>query len=74
VDFETGDLVHLTGRAEIVWTPATGVRVAIEDVVTRPGGTPLRFALVEPSPVNPPLVTTGSARASKGTWGAKEDE
>jgi predicted pyridoxine 5'-phosphate oxidase superfamily flavin-nucleotide-binding protein len=72
VDFETGDLVQATGRAQIVWTPATAVRVSLEEVVVRPGGSPLRLALVEPSPVNPPLpVTSSRAAASEGVRGER---
>jgi predicted pyridoxine 5'-phosphate oxidase superfamily flavin-nucleotide-binding protein len=58
VDFEKGDLVQLTGRARVLWEPATAVRVAIEEVRETPGASPLRFELVEPSPVNPPLPIT----------------
>jgi predicted pyridoxine 5'-phosphate oxidase superfamily flavin-nucleotide-binding protein len=62
VDFVTGDLVQMTGRTEIVWAPTTAVRLSIEDVTTRPGGTPLRFELLEASPVNPPLPVTRGTR------------
>jgi predicted pyridoxine 5'-phosphate oxidase superfamily flavin-nucleotide-binding protein len=58
VDFEKGDLVQLTGRARVLWEPATAVRVAIEEVLETPGASSLRFELVEPSPVNPPLAVT----------------
>jgi hypothetical protein len=58
VDFERGDLLQLTGRAEIRWEPETALRVVLEEVRETPGGSPLRFELVEPSPVNPPLVVT----------------
>ncbi len=58
VDFEKGDVVQLTGRAQVEWMPATGVRVEIEEVLETPGASPLRFELVEPSPVNPPLPVT----------------
>jgi predicted pyridoxine 5'-phosphate oxidase superfamily flavin-nucleotide-binding protein len=55
VDFERGDLLQFTGRAQIQWEPATAVRVRVEEIRETPGGSPLRFALVEPSPSNPPL-------------------
>jgi predicted pyridoxine 5'-phosphate oxidase superfamily flavin-nucleotide-binding protein len=58
VDFERGDLLQLTGRAEIRWEPRTTVRVAVEDVLETPGGSSLRYELVEPSPANPPLAVT----------------
>jgi len=58
VDFERGDLLQLTGRTEIRWEPETAVRVAIEEVRQTPGGSSLRFELVEPSPANPPLAVT----------------
>jgi predicted pyridoxine 5'-phosphate oxidase superfamily flavin-nucleotide-binding protein len=58
VDFERGDLVQLTGRAQVLWVPETAVRVAIEEVRETTGGSSLRFELVEPSPANPPLAVT----------------
>jgi predicted pyridoxine 5'-phosphate oxidase superfamily flavin-nucleotide-binding protein len=58
VDFEHGDLLQVTGRARVLWEPETAVRVAIEDVRETPGGSPLRYELVEPSPANPPLPVT----------------
>jgi hypothetical protein len=67
IDFERGDLVQLTGRARIQWEPQTTVRVELEEVRETPGGFPLRFSLLEPSPFNPPLaVTTMEAPASQG--------
>jgi len=62
VDFEGGDLLQLTGRAELLWKPATAVRVRIEQVRETPGGSPLRFELVEPWPANPPLPVTSRGR------------
>jgi predicted pyridoxine 5'-phosphate oxidase superfamily flavin-nucleotide-binding protein len=53
VDFETGDLLQLTGRARTLWRPETAVRVEIEEVRETPRGSGLRFALIEPSPANP---------------------
>lgn len=58
VDFERGDLLQLTGRAEIRWEPHTTVRVTVEEVLETRGGSSLRFELVEPSPANPPLAVT----------------
>ena len=58
VDFERGDLLQLTGHARVQWEPETAVRVTIEDVRETPAGSSLRFELVEPSPVNPPLAVT----------------
>src|SRR5262249_38316472 len=56
IDFACGDLLQLTARAEVLSGPETSVRFAIEDVREIPEGSPLRFELVEPSPVNPPLA------------------
>jgi predicted pyridoxine 5'-phosphate oxidase superfamily flavin-nucleotide-binding protein len=58
VDFERGDLLQITGRARVLWAPETAVRVEIEEVRLTPGGSPLRFELVEPWPGNPPLTVT----------------
>jgi predicted pyridoxine 5'-phosphate oxidase superfamily flavin-nucleotide-binding protein len=58
VDFERGDLLQMTGRAEIGWRPRTTVRVTLEEILEAPGASPLRFELVEPSPANPPLAVT----------------
>jgi uncharacterized protein len=62
VDFETGDLLQATGRASIDWTPEAVaefggaervVELRIDAVRDTPGGSPLRWRLVEPSPFNP---------------------
>jgi len=58
VDFERGDLLQVTGRARVQWAPETRVRLELEEVRETPGGSPLRFELVEPSPANPPLAVT----------------
>jgi predicted pyridoxine 5'-phosphate oxidase superfamily flavin-nucleotide-binding protein len=58
VDFERGDLLQLTGRAEIRWGGRATVRLVIEEARETRGGRRLRFELVEPSPVNPPLAVT----------------
>lgn len=66
-DFENGDLLHVAGRAEIVWDGAelegfTGaqrlVRVAVDAVLFRPAAVPLRWRLVDASP----------ALAGTGVW------
>ncbi len=70
VDFAGGDLLQLTGRAQVVWEPETGVLVEVEEVRETPGGSPLRFELIEPWPANPPLpVTPRDPRASQGASG-----
>lgn len=62
VDFETGDLLQLTGAARIEWDPKRArpfpgaervIELRIEAVVDAPGASPLRWRLVEPSPANP---------------------
>jgi hypothetical protein len=62
VDFERGDVLSLTGRATIDWDPTRASRFAgagrvielhVEDVVDVPEASPLRWRLLEPSPVNP---------------------
>jgi hypothetical protein len=61
-DFANGDLLHLTGRAEIVWDgPELAtfagaerlVRLHVESALHRPAALPLRWRLVEPSPALP---------------------
>ncbi len=49
VDFEGGDLVQITGTAQVLWEPETAVRVAIEEVRTTRAGFPLRYERVETS-------------------------
>ena len=65
-DFASGDLLHLTGRAEIVWDgPQVAsfagaerlVRMQLETVLLRPRGWPLRWRLIEISPAIPGAVT-----------------
>ena len=62
VDFDTGDVVHATGRATVDWDPGRAaalpgaervVEFAIDAVVESRAASPLRWRLVEPSPVNP---------------------
>ena len=59
IDFERGDLLHLSGRAETDWEGPDIARVAgaqrvlrfrTEHHVWRPGGLPLRWSLKEQSP------------------------
>lgn len=65
VDFRTGDLLHVAGRAEIVWDDAAVlsfqgaqrlVRLRIHEVVRRPCALPMRWELIEASPA---LLGTG---------------
>ena len=62
VDFETGDVLQLTGRASIDWDPTRAaafpgaqrlVELDVETVIDAPAASPLRWRLVEPSPANP---------------------
>ncbi len=50
-DFKNGDLLLLTGRADV--RPDFSVAIDIEEVRQIPGGSPLRFRFVEYSPANP---------------------
>lgn len=67
-DFANGDLLHVAGRAEIVWDgPSLEgfagaerlVRLRIDEVILRPSAWPLRWQLVEASPF---LLDTGAWR------------
>jgi predicted pyridoxine 5'-phosphate oxidase superfamily flavin-nucleotide-binding protein len=62
VDFETGDVVQVTGRATIDWDPSRTaafagaermIDLAVDAVVESRAASPFRWRLVEPSPVNP---------------------
>jgi hypothetical protein len=53
VDFATGDLLQLTGRARLRFEPEREVEIEIEEVLETRGGSPLRWELVEPAPENP---------------------
>jgi hypothetical protein len=53
LDFETGDVLQLTGRARV--EPDFSTVVEIDEVRAVRGASPLRYRLVEPSPSNPPL-------------------
>lgn len=65
VDFRTGGLLHVAGRAEVVWDGACVrsfqgaqrlVRLRIHEVVRRPCALPMRWELIEASPA---LLGTG---------------
>jgi uncharacterized protein len=53
LDFETGDVLQVTGRARVEHDFSTLVQ--IDEVRETRGASPLRHRLVEPSPANPPL-------------------
>jgi predicted pyridoxine 5'-phosphate oxidase superfamily flavin-nucleotide-binding protein len=62
LDYATGNMMHLTGEARIVWDTAAAARFAgaerlveftVRQVVERPGASPLRAGGVEFSPFNP---------------------
>jgi hypothetical protein len=62
VDFENGDVLQVSGGARIDWDPERArafpgaervVELRVDAVVDAPGASPLRWRLVEPSPVNP---------------------
>jgi hypothetical protein len=63
VDFESGDLLQLAGRAEV--GDDFAVRFDVEAVRETPRGTPLRSRLVEYSPVLPELSRTAPGGISK---------
>ncbi len=63
LDWESGTALQLTGRAEVVWDerevgawPGAErlVRISVEAVHERAGAMPARWALIEPSRLNPP--------------------
>ena len=62
VDFETGDVLQLTGRAAIDWDAAHAATVPgaerlvtfdVDEMIAAPAASPLRWRLVEASPTNP---------------------
>ena len=70
VDWETGDALQLSGKAEIDWSPERAaaipgaqrvVDVHVERVVATPGAVPLRWALDERSRFNPPVGVASPA-------------
>jgi predicted pyridoxine 5'-phosphate oxidase superfamily flavin-nucleotide-binding protein len=65
VDFESGEVAQLTGGARLIWEPEPAVRVEIDEVRETPGGSPLRFELLEAWPGNP-AVTPGGLPTSQG--------
>lgn len=80
IDFETGDALHVSVRAEIVWEgeeleafvgAERLVRFHIEDVVLRPGVMPLIFSEPEFSPV---LARIGSWSAASRTIEANREK
>ena len=62
LDFETGDVLQLTGRARVERDFSTVVE--IDEVRETRGTSPLRYRLVEPSPSNPPLSHDGGTGIS----------
>jgi hypothetical protein len=62
IDFETGDVLQLTGRAAVDWDAAHAAAVHgaerlvtfdVDEVIVAPAASPLRWRLVEASPANP---------------------
>jgi predicted pyridoxine 5'-phosphate oxidase superfamily flavin-nucleotide-binding protein len=47
VDFASGDLLHLTGRARVSWDPKTSVEFVLEEAVLRRGAAGLRWDTLE---------------------------
>jgi hypothetical protein len=74
-DFDTGDLLHLTGRAEVDYDPEPldqhpgaprMVRFTIGEAVRRVAASPLRSGPVEPSPFLPPRPVPRAAGPEPG--------
>ena len=53
VDFDSGGLLQLTGRTELLFAPERAVTFVIDDVLERQGASALRWELLEYSPANP---------------------
>ena len=62
VEYESGDVLQLTGAARIDWDPARAatfpgaqrvVELQVESVIDAPGASALRWRLIERSPANP---------------------
>lgn len=68
LDFETGDVLQLTGRARV--EPDLSTVFQVDEVREARGASPLRYRLVEPSPSNPPL----SRRDDAGISSAPPDD
>jgi hypothetical protein len=62
LDFETGDVLQLTGRAQV--DPGFSTVVEIDEVRETRRASPLRYRLVEMSPSNPPLSRDAGAGIS----------
>ena len=62
VDWERGDLLQVAGRARIA--EGFSVRFDVESVRETPGGSPLRWALLDYSPANPRLSHTAGGGIS----------
>ena len=62
VDFANGDVLQVTGRAEV--RPDFSVEVQVDEVREMPGASPLRFAFVEYSRSNPALSREASGGVS----------
>ena len=79
IDWETGLLLHLAGKAEVIWDGAelrafAGaerlLRFHVERVVRRPAALPLRFSAAGYSPL---LSRTGDWREAEKTIAAERD-
>jgi predicted pyridoxine 5'-phosphate oxidase superfamily flavin-nucleotide-binding protein len=62
LDFEAGDVLQLTGRAQV--ESDLSVVLQVGEVRETPRASPLRYRLVEPSPSNPPLSRCGATGIS----------
>ena len=62
LDFESGDVLQLTGRARV--EDDFSILVQIDEVRETRGASPLRYRLVEMSPSNPPLSREAGAGIS----------
>jgi predicted pyridoxine 5'-phosphate oxidase superfamily flavin-nucleotide-binding protein len=75
LDFATGDVLQLSGRARV--GPDFSVEFEVDEVRETPGGNPLRFRLVEHSPANPRLSHEARSfvpSAGPGDPGREENE
>lgn len=69
VDFATGDVLRLAGRATLHWQPERTVEFQVETVLETRHATALRFELLEYSPANPQRGPT-TVQAVAGSGGA----
>ena len=73
IDFETGDLLQLTGRGEVLHDVALQpgalrtVGVTIDDVRFTRHALPLRWTFVQASPFNPAILRDGATSSSAAT-------